>query len=74
MQLIIDYLPCEMAALPPKGQAISWGELLIIVKANDNVMLSCGTPRLIAGELWPQLDSVFIMEKIAKLIARFFNG
>jgi hypothetical protein len=26
----IVYLPREMAALPPKGQAISWGELFII--------------------------------------------
>ena len=27
--LAIHYLPREMAALPPKGQAISWGKLLI---------------------------------------------
>jgi hypothetical protein len=27
----IYYLPREMAALPPKGQAISWGKLLTIL-------------------------------------------
>jgi len=26
---------------------------------------------ILSGELWPQLDSVFIMEKMAKLITRF---
>jgi hypothetical protein len=37
-------------------------------------MLGHSGIQILPGELWPQLDSVFIMETMAELIAMFFNG